>query len=338
MRESVRAFWAAWTALYFWAVNLPTLLRLTWFPLALLSLTGYAWHYWSTAAELALVETRGTPAAQSVFAPPMFQSEEGVLLWVTLQLIALSAAAVAAHRFVVTGERRNGEYFLFAFGNAERAYFAMGLAAYALMIALVAGQFLAQGELPALDLHLATRVTKLYAELGPWALSMLIFPGELPIFEMPPLNYALWSAIAIATGALVIRIAPWPAAVAAEGNFAIVQAITLTRSRALAVIAFFAAVAIAIAIAFAALAVAGLTSLAATGPDSLGRVLQAMTSAGTETAMVVQNVEIRSILHERKVGLFQEIARFVSGLIGVTLGATLISHLYLALSVGPPTR
>lgn len=161
MAEMIRAFAAAWAALRFWVLNLPTLLRLTWFPLAVLSLVGYGWQYWNTAVDLAFIEARGSPAAQAaIFAPPLIQSDEGVMLWAVLQLIALAAAAVAVHRVVVIGERRSGEFFAFSFGKAERAYFAMGLAAYALMVALIVGQHLAQLEVPTFNLYLAASVMK----------------------------------------------------------------------------------------------------------------------------------------------------------------------------------
>jgi len=330
--EAVRAFGAAWAALRFWAVNFLTLLRLTWLPLLVLGLAGYGWTYWNTAADLTMAKARANGVDADPFYLPFQQRLDGTVLWAALQLIALSAAAVAVHRFVIADERRPGEYFAFAFGKAELGYFAMGAVAYLLVAALIAGQFLAQFAIPPLDDYVFSATMKPYTDLGPFVLSLFIWPGEAAIFELPPPVYAAWCALVIATVALLIRIAPWPAAVAAEQGFALRQVFALTRGRTLTVVAFFAAVGIAVAIAFAVLAVAGVSSLAFAGPEGLGGVMKAMTSSDADwTATPVQNVEIRSILSERSIGLYQEIARFLANLFGVTLGATLLAHLYLAL-------
>jgi hypothetical protein len=332
--EAARAFGAAWVALRFWVANFPTLLRLTWLPVTLLSLAGYGWAYWNSAADLAMAQARASGTVADPFYLPSQQAFDGTILWATLQLIALSAAAVAVHRFVIAGERRPGEYFAFAFGRAELGYFAMGVASYVLVAALVAGQFLAQFQIPPLDAYVFSATMKPYTELGPFVLSLFIWPGEAAIFELPPPVYAAWCALVIATGAVLIRIAPWPATVAAEQNFALGRTFALTRGRTLTVVAFFAAIGIAVAIALAVLGAAGLSSLAFAGPEGLGGVVKAMTSANDFTATPVQNVEIRAILSERSIALYQEIARFLMGLIGITLGATLLAHLYLALRRG----
>lgn len=48
--EALGAAKAAWAALVYWVCNFPTLVRLTWLPLLLLSLIGFGWQYWSGEA------------------------------------------------------------------------------------------------------------------------------------------------------------------------------------------------------------------------------------------------------------------------------------------------
>jgi hypothetical protein len=314
---------AASAALRFWALNLPTLLRLSWLPLALLSVVGFGWHYWSGEAAIAVAN-----GGAALIELPYTGSDEGIVLWVILQLVALSAAAVAVHRAVLLGERREGQYFHFGFGLSEAAYFAMGVIAYVLMVALVAGQYLAQLTMPDVTPALLGTVVKPYAELGLVSLSMFAFPGELAIFGMPPLNYALWCALVIATFVVLVRLSAWPAVVAAEGSLALPTALSLTRKRVGAIIAFFATVAAFAGVVLLLLSLAGLSSLAFAGADGLGGFLASLTNAGADAT---QSVEVQGILNERRLALFQEIARFLSGIFGVTVGATLTSHLALYL-------
>jgi len=329
-----RAIAGAGTAIRFWILNLPTLLRLTWFPLALLAATSYYWTHWNSLTEIALIESRENPAAANgIFLLPLQQTLDGVLIFLTLQLIALSAAAVAVHRFIVKGERRRGEFFAFAFGPHERAYFAMGVIAYALMIALIAGQYAAQLTWPEINADTIISVAKPYAELGPWVLSMFAFPGELPIFEMPPLNYALWAALVIATFALIIRIAPWPALAATE-DAPLRHTLALTHGRTLTTVVYFATVAAMAAIAIALMSLAGLSSLVAAGYQDLGAILDSIAGDGA-SAPRHPNIEIQSVIEGRRLAFYQEIARFIAGLVGTTLGATIISHLYLTLRNEP---
>lgn len=331
MASVYRAFAAAWLALRFWVVNFPALVRLTWFPFALLGLVAYAWKYTNAPTNAPIpMEAEGQPSTSVALLPP-FETIDGTLLWAVLQLIALSSAAAAVHRLVIAGERQRGEFFAFAFGNAERGYFAMGVVAYALMTALLVGQHFAQFAMPFFDDSLVMNVVKPYGELGPFVLMMFIWPGELGIFSMPPENYALWCAVVIATGAVLIRLAPWPATVAAERSFALAPTLALTRGQTLPVLVFFASLALAAAVIATILAFAGALSLVAAGPDQLGAMLKNMVSGGTHGG------DIDVVAAEQALALYQEIARFIANVLGITLGATLLSHLYLALR-GEPAK
>lgn len=327
-----RAIAAVFAAMKFWIVNFPTLVRLTWFPLALLGFTSYMWLHWVSLVDIAHVEARnaGGNAPPFAAAPP----DAVTVVWLALQLIALAAAAAAVHRFVVLGEHRPGEFFAFSFGKPERAYLQMGLIAYVLMVTLVAGQYVAQLSWPDLGSHMIDSVAQPYANLGPWTLLMFAFPGELPIFEMPPLNYALWSALVIALLGFLLRLAPWPALAACEGNLAIGDTLALTRGRSLTTVFFAATTAALLLLGLAVLAVAGLSGLAAAGPDALSHMLQ---SLAANPGPQHPDVEIQSIINARDLAFYQEIARFISGLVGITLGATLISHLFIALRNEPAT-
>jgi hypothetical protein len=327
-----RAIAAVFAAIKFWIVNLPTLVRLTWFPLAVLGFTSYMWLHWTSLIDIAYVEARNGNGSPPSFdaAPP----DDVTIVWLTLQLIALSAAAAAVHRFVVLGERRAGEFFAFSFGKPERAYFLMGLIAYVLMVTLIAGQYAAQLTWPDLGSHMLDSVAKPYANLGPWSLMMFAFPGELPIFEMPPLNYALWSALVIALLAFLVRFAPWPAIAASESNLAIGDTLALTRGRSLTTVTFAAATAALLLLGLAILTLAGLSALAASGPDALGQMLKGLAA---NPGPQHPDIEIRSIINARDLAFYQEIARFIAGIVGITLGATLISHLYIALRNEPAT-
>lgn len=311
----------------FWALNFTTLLRLTWLPLALLGVVGIGWQFWSSEAAIAAVHARDS-GGEPMFAPPYIGSVEGTLLWVTLQLVALSAAAVAVHRAALLSERRDGQYFSFRFGRSEAAYFAMGVIAYALMVALIAGQYVAQLTTPDLSLSLVGSVVKPYAELGLGSLSMFIFPGELEIFGMPPLNYALWCGLVLTTFVVLILLSPWPAVVAAEESLALPTTLALTVRRFGTIIVYFGTIAAIAGVIVLALSLGGLSAFAFAGTDALGAFFASLSNAPADAS---QNVEIQGILNERRLTFFQEIARFVIGVFGVSLGASLTSHLALHL-------
>lgn len=322
MFEILGACRAALSALAFWIFNLLTLLRLTWLPLTLLSLTGFAWHYWSGEASISAM-TGGT-----LFAPPTIGSTDGILIWITLQLVAISSAAIAVHRAVLLDERHRGVFFHFRFGRREAVYFGLGVIAYGLMTALLAGQYLAQLTTPDISLSLFATIAKTYSDLGLVSLSMYLFPGELDVFSMPPLNYALWCALVIVAFAVMLFLSPWPAVAAAEESFALPTVLSLTWGRVGVIVAYFAMIALVAAALFFALSLAGLSTLALAGSDGVGSFLASLSNAPPDTSL---SVEMRGILNERRLAFFQEIARFFGNMLGVSLGATLVSKLALYL-------
>ena len=314
------------SALRFWLFNLPTLVRLTWFPLAVVGLTTFTWSYWGPQTDIWQIQHPGSTLA---FHPPLRDGTEGTLVWLTLYLIALSASATAVHRFMVLGDTRSGVIFSFPFGRAERAYFLLGVAAYILMCVLMLGQSAAQLELPINADSLVTTVLKAYAYLGPWALSIFIFPGELPVMTQPPLNYALWVLLVIATFTVVIRLSPWTSIAATEGRFALADSLRLTSGATGAILLYGFFVALSLVVVGGLLSLSGLGFLAS-GPDGITQVLRSLT-AGEQTVAPDENPMVQFYMREITFSGYSEIVRFISGLLGVTLGAVLTSglHLYL---------
>lgn len=309
LRGFVSGFRGAFASFWFWARSFPTLLRVSWFPVTVLCAASLGWQTLNGAADVAAHEAH---AAWPGYILPPFGTREASLLWALLQLVALSSAAVAVHRVVQADERRPGEWFAFSFGRREAAYAGMGLIAYGLVGAILAGQYVAQLTMPDLG-SIADFTLTAFAGMGPFALGLVIWPGELSIFGMPPLNYALWCAVVIATGAVALRLVVWPAAVADRGDVGVVAALQATRGRLPIVLGYIAGVCVVAAIALGVLAIGGLFSLEAGGTNALTQALKSPggTGASIETA--------------------KEIARYVSDLFGVTLGAVLTSRLYLLL-------
>lgn len=326
----VKSYVAAWSAFWFWARSLPALIALTWFPLALLSLTSYAWAYARTEAHLAQIEGRA-----SIFTGvPDAGSFDGVLLWAALHLLAFAAACVGVHRFVAVGDKGPSEFLAFPFDKPERAYALMGVIAYAGAIALVIGQYLAQASTDFFLEDLVPYVVRLYGELGLSALNILIWPGELAIFDMPPANYAAWVALVIATGTALIRLSVWPTVVSVEGKLGLADALALTRGRALEIVVYALGFATAAIVVAAILVLIGGVSLAHVGNGDPFAPLRDLIAQSTMTAAVPQgaSVETRAVLNERNLALVEELIRFPRNLIAATLGGTLLARLYVHLS------
>jgi hypothetical protein len=314
------------SALRFWVLNLPTLVGLTWFPLALVSLTTFAWSYWDLQTQ---IWHRQHPGMLLAVYPPLQGGTEGTLFWLTLHLIALSASATAVHRFMVLGDARPGGTLAFPFGRAERAYFLLGITAYILMFVLVLGQSVTQLEWPSISDSLVSTVLQAFADLGPWALSLFIFPGELPVLTQPPLNYALWVLLAIAACTVLIRLSPWTSIAATEERFALADSVRLTSGATGAILLYGFFVALCLVVVMAVLAVSGLGFLAAE-PDGIARLMQSFTG-GTPVTAPNEDPIVQYYMHEITLAGYFEIVRFISSLLGVTLGAVLTSglHLYL---------
>lgn len=129
-------------ALWFVAANFFTLFRLCWLPIAMLLAT-------QVALGQILAALAGGTSASVLEASPF--SEPSFWLSAALQTIALSVVAVRVHRLVLFGDRRPGEYFLFAFGRTEASYVAMVVlligAAFAIGLAFAGGVSLLMGPI-----------------------------------------------------------------------------------------------------------------------------------------------------------------------------------------------
>jgi hypothetical protein len=317
---------AVFAALRFWLFNLPTLLRLTWFPLAVASATSHAWTFWNSHIE---VWNHLNPDRPSDYSLAYQGGLEGVAVWLTLQLVAISASAAAVHRFVVLGDSQPGSYFSFPFGRSEFSYFGAGIVAYLLMCLLWLGQYAAQVQWPEIDESLVTTVMKAHSALGLFSLSMFLFPGELPVFTQPPLNYALWVLLVMSAFAVMIRLWPWPSLAASEGRFALRETLRLTRGLTGTIVLYGLFAAISFAVVFGALSVAGLGYIVSK-PDGLNYLLQSLQvvrGPATETADPV----LQAISEARYMAMYFEAAHFVSSVVGISMGAVLTSHLHLLL-------
>lgn len=315
---------AVFASLRFWVVNLPTLLRLTWFPLLLLGAVSYAWFYWNSSIE---TWNALNPSQKSYVFLPYHGSLDGTLIWLAMHLIALSASATAVHRFCVNGEDRPGTWFAFSFGRAEGWYAVASVIGYLLMCLLVLGQYVTQFEWPQLTDSLITTVMKAHADLGPWSLSMFLFPGEIPAFTQPLPNYALWISLVITALAVLLLLAPWMAIVASEGRLALADSLQLTSRAPGTVVLFGIFVGFALMLLLVALTIAGLSYIA-TNQAAFNELVQIALTPGDTTSV---DPIIRDQMRSLGLALGQEIYRFVSNIIGVTLGAVLTSGLYLHL-------
>jgi hypothetical protein len=314
------------SALRFWLFNLPTLVRLTWFPLAIASAASLGWTFWNSHIE---VWNHLNPDRPSDFSLPYQGGVEGIAAWLTLQLLAISASAVAVHRFVILGDVRPGRYFSFPFGRSELSYFCTGVVAYLLMCALWLGQYVAQLQWPEISESLVTIVLKAHADMGLFSLIMFLFPGELPVFTQPPVTYALWVLLVTLAFAVMIRLWPWPSLAATEGRLALRDTLHLTHGSTGTIVLYALFVAISFAVVFGALSIAGLGYIVSK-PDGLNYLfqsLQVVRGPATETLDPI----LQAIFEERQMAMYFEAARFISSVVGITLGAVLTSHLYLLL-------
>jgi len=103
----------------FEVVNLFTLFRLTWLPLAALIAAQYGLAAWLLSAMAADVPYDTVHGVYVFFG----------YIWViiVLQVIAFTAVAVRVHRLALFGDRNPGHYFLFPFGATEVRYVIMGV-------------------------------------------------------------------------------------------------------------------------------------------------------------------------------------------------------------------
>lgn len=313
-------------ALRFWLSNIWTLVRITWFPLAVVSATSFAFILWNSHVDVwnHLHPDRPTHFSQST--PVRVAVAAASLL---LQLVAISASAAAVHRFVVLGDARPRSYFSFPFGRSEVSYFCTGVVAYLLMSLLSLGQHVALLEWPEISETLVTIVMTYYSVLGLFSLIMFLFPGEQPVLTLPLVNYALWVLLVTSAFAVMIRLWPWPSLAATEGRLALRQTLHLTRGSTGTIVLYGFFVAISFAVVFGALSVAGLVYIGSQ-PDGLNGVLQSLQVVRGPATDTLDPV-LQAISEERHMAMLREAAFFISNVAGITLGAVLTSHLHLLL-------
>lgn len=310
------------TAIRFWVVHLPTLVRLTWFPLAVAGVVATGWTAWSAAAMNAFDSSGGSP---DVFVPLSMDSFEGTAAWLVAYLIALSASATSVHRYVVLNDASGTALASFPFGRAEASYFAMGVTAYVLICLLWLGHYVTQFEWPVVDRSLVDGVMKIFSMLGPMALAALMFPGETSVLGLPFENYLLWVLLATSASAIIVRIAPWPSVAATEGRYALADTLRLTSGAAGTIVLYGFFLALAALVLVSVLYAAGIAWLV-TNPDALSQMLASLAIANQDAA-ANESVVASAI----RFAAAQEFSRFLAGVGGVTLGAVLVSHLHLLL-------
>lgn len=194
-------------ALWFVAANFFTLFRLCWLPIAMLLATQVA--LGQILAALA-GGTTGPVLEASPFSEPSFW------LSAALQTIALSVVAVRVHRLVLFGDRRPGEYFLFAFGRTEASYVAMVVlligTAFAIGLAFAGGVSLLMGSI---SHELGVRADDSMAAVTLMAAGVF---------------FTIW---------FVLRLSLWPVVVVANDGLAPAEAWRLTRHYAVAMFWLF---------------------------------------------------------------------------------------------------
>lgn len=193
-------------AFWFMAVNLFTLFRLTWLPIALLLAA-------QVALGQALAILAGGTTAALLEASPFW--EPAFWLSAVLQPIALSVVAVRVHRLVLFDDRRHGEYFSFAFGRTEASYVAM-------VVLLISGVL-------AILLTVSGGVALLRDALQGFGVP--VTSGE----EAGYWGYAFVTVLAASFFAvvwIVLRLSLWPVVVVANDGIAMLEAWRVTRGYA----------------------------------------------------------------------------------------------------------
>jgi hypothetical protein len=137
----------------------------------------------------------------------------------------------------------------------------------------------------------------------------------------------LWASLVIMALALLLLLAPWMAIVASEGRLALADSIQLTSRAPGTVVLFGVFVGLALVLLLVVLSIAGLGYIAS-NPGAFNLLVQSAVAPDDQTSV---DPIIREQMRSLGLALGQEIYRFVSNIIGVTLGAVLTSGLYLHL-------
>ncbi len=217
------------SAVGFVAGNYFTLLRLTWLPfVALLAVTLVVTPYFAETALRSLGPVRHDPTLIFQNLDKLLFLEGAVAL---LQAIVIAAVAVAIHRVILFGDRREGQYFSFAFGWTELLYVIMGalsfLGALALMGVIIA---------PVVALIAGGNFAAFFAEFEKFPANVIALVRSGAI---APLLFAYlvgWIVLLY----FFLRLSVWPPAVVATRTLALGQAWQLTHGNALRMLGLFA--------------------------------------------------------------------------------------------------
>lgn len=208
-------------SLWFVIVNIFSLFRLCWLPLAMLIATTYAMAY--GIAYVSPGETIETITDKGAF---LF----GTITELILNGIVLSVVAVHVHRIILFEDRRPHVYFAFPFGRTELLYVVMGTLTYVALALLV-------GVLAFIYLIFISR------ELVPQGAALLIAAmveaADVKPTVDPWFNVRIGSAIIIGYILalwLMLRLTVWPPAVVANNRLSLGEALRLSKGRVFALL------------------------------------------------------------------------------------------------------
>jgi hypothetical protein len=148
-----------------------------------------------------------------------------------LQAIVVAAVAVAIHRVILFGDRRDGQYFSFAFGWTELLYVIMGALSLVGALALMAVVFapvvalIAGGDFAGFFEKFKDFPANVIAMVKSGAIGPLLFAYVVG-----------WIVLLY----FFLRLSVWPPAVVATRRLALIQAWRLTEGNALRMLGLFA--------------------------------------------------------------------------------------------------
>lgn len=216
-------------AVGFVAGNYFTLLRLTWLPfLALLAVTLFVTPYFTEEMLKTIGSNRHdlSPIWRNIDKLLFLQISLGLL-----QAIVVAAVAVAIHRVILFGDRREGQYFSFAFGWTELLYVIMGalslLGALALMAIIFAPiiALLSNGDFEGFFAQFKNFPENIKSMAQSGAIAPLILA-----------YFVGWMVLLY----FFLRLSVWPPAVVATRRLALIHAWRLTKGNALRMLGLFA--------------------------------------------------------------------------------------------------
>jgi hypothetical protein len=212
----------------FVAGNYFTLLRLTWLPFAaLFAVTLLVMPYFTDELVRSIGPVRHDPTMIFRNIDKFLFVELALGL---LQAIVVAAVAVAIHRVILFGDRREGQYFSFAFGWTELLYVTMAALSFLGALALMAVVFA-----PAIALIAGGDIAGFFAQFKDFPTNIIAMVRSGAI---GPLLFAYlvgWIVLLY----FFLRLSVWPPAVVATRRLALIQAWRLTEGNALRMLGLF---------------------------------------------------------------------------------------------------